>query len=38
VMARPILYIEGRGKVVSDDWIKLVRVNNYWKLWAVDMD
>ena len=38
VMARPILFIEGRGRFVADDWIKLVRVNSYWKLWAVDMD
>jgi hypothetical protein len=32
VTVRPIYVIEGKGRVVGDDAVKLVKVNGYWKL------
>jgi hypothetical protein len=38
VTARPIYMIEGRGRVLGDDYIQLIKVNNYWKLASVSFD
>jgi hypothetical protein len=38
VTVRPVYFIEGRGKVLGDDYIQLIKINSYWKLASMSFD